>query len=309
VRIVRGECARQVRETLATHPRAHLFVKVPKKRGDAPRPFRDSKEWGEWVRETLKAQSERPWTSRGLTHAWATEHVCLDPGPNQTSTNVIETLAFHTGRGVRGLIESIKDGGADARAEMPPPPDLPPTLLVDPGDFPRPASLVIVETLHGGSADLSTFPALADALGHGDATESMRASLLAVAADASLPDGWTGLGTVHVVSGADSVDKLQAGQNAVFVDEDGGEHLSLVLTSGVRTTADLGAHASETVRTSLARWPRTYLFGDDGGAKPLRKDAFPKWAAHALEEVAGHRMTLFGLRIAMARCAAARAGE
>jgi hypothetical protein len=305
VRRVRGECARQVRDTIAAYPRRYLFMKTLKKRGSLPVPYTGANDWSKNVCKTLQTKSERPWTNRGLTHAAATTYVCPDPGPMETPAIVIETLAFHTGRTVIGLLESIKDGGPAARANGVPPPALSASLMVNPDD-PPPVSLAAVEALHGADVDLNGFRELADAQGHGDVALSMTAVLLSLVADPIPSTALPKLGTVHVLPGPGSLPDLLDNQSAVYVGEDGGMHMRLMLASGVRVSIALGAHASKTVSTSLTHWPRAWLFGEleTGGQafKAMRKNGgFPVFVANYLTDVTGRHTSLFGLQTAMKR--------
>lgn len=79
----------------------------------------------------------------------------------------------------------------------------------------------------------------------------------------------------------------------------------LMLASGVRVSIALGAHASETVSTSLTHWPRAWLFGEleTGGQafKAMRNSGFPVFVTNYLTDVTGRHTSLFGLQTAMKR--------
>ena len=269
-----------------------------------PRPgvhthFKNASSFSTWALRALQANTGSQWTVRGLMHAWPTQCVCPDPGPHCTPDDAIRDLAWQMGRSVRALLEAINDGGPEERATWPPAMPIPPSR---PAHLPPPASLRVVENLHGAEIDIAMFEARAAEIGHESLQSSMRAAYLSMVADSTFSGDIEGLGTLAVPAvdpGNSHFDNgaVEARAKILFI---GDPALACIERAG-KASELLGPVSSETIRRSLERWPRSYVFGDDDGATPKRMNVFWLWSTEVLSACADRTVTSFGVRCAKRR--------
>ena len=313
-RSIDGEFARVVRASLAAWPRAFLFVRLPVRKADrlagVHEAFVDDKAFYTWAMRVMRRYYHSDTVNlRGTLHAWATQYICPDPGPHETPLETVCALGRQTGRSVEAVYEAIKDGGPEARAAWPAPPDLPiyPTAS---------ASLAVIEELAGAAVDIGVFRDAAAAATHDTLQDSMRAAYIALAADPGHKGDLLGMGGVrtsgfeagHFSAGAGMADDAVApeewvrGVKLTFNVDLPRAHF-VRADDGVEET--LGAAATEALRTSLDRWPRAFLFGDNEGAVSKRRNGMSTWVTEVLSACADRLITPFGLRCAKRRVLAA----